>query len=259
MTLTYLDSGRIGRWQDQLERGTRAQTRDWLQFQGATGVHGFKVLGKLEDRNWVVKQSYDQLWLYFECVVRKSGYEICLDGRMDDMDGRIGKLCHPRSVFAKGDETTLAVSYQQLPTAVKPGLILFVAWWMTIRGLQTPNQSMFQFNWNLYLDQLAQSISITYVMGVSFTQPNSHPPRLFAFLSLSLSRSLSASDSISMWNLQGFNMNHWPTGGSIILAADGSLSLKVKSCGSDHVVTEAEPLSEIFSWRYPKGLSQSIF
>lgn len=46
---------------------------------------------------------------------------------MDDMDGRIGKLCHPRSVFAKGDETTLAVSYQQLPTAVKPGLILFVA------------------------------------------------------------------------------------------------------------------------------------
>ena len=27
--------------------------------------------------------------------------------------------------------------------------------------------------------------------------------------------------------------------GSIILAADGSLSLKVKSCGSDHVVTEA--------------------
>jgi hypothetical protein len=28
--------------------------------------------------------------------------------------------------------------------------------------------------------------------------------------------------------------------GSIILAADGSLSLKVKSCGSDHVITEAQ-------------------
>ena len=26
--------------------------------------------------------------------------------------------------------------------------------------------------------------------------------------------------------------------GQIILAADGSLSLKVKSCGSDHVITE---------------------
>ena len=30
-----------------------------------------------------------------------------------------------------------------------------------------------------------------------------------------------------------------PLQGSIILAADGSLSLKVKSCGSDHVITEA--------------------
>ena len=29
-------------------------------------------------------------------------------------------------------------------------------------------------------------------------------------------------------------------GGSIILAADGSLSLRVKSCGSDHVITEAQ-------------------
>ena len=35
-----------------------------------------------------------------------------------------------------------------------------------IRGMQTRNQSMLQFNWNLYLDQLVQSISITYVKSL---------------------------------------------------------------------------------------------
>ena len=102
------------------------------------------------------------------------------------------------------------------------------------------------------------SIHLNHLCHGSLFYPTKFPSST-SFSPFSLPRSLSASDSISMWNLQGFNMNHWPTAGSIILAADGSLSLKVKSCGSDHVVTEAEPLSEIFSWRYPKGLSQSIF
>ena len=45
-----------------------------------------------------------------------------MDGWMDRqiMSSKIFQTL--TSVFAKGDETTLAVSYQQLPTAVKPGL-----------------------------------------------------------------------------------------------------------------------------------------
>lgn len=112
---------------------------------------------------------------------------------------------------------------------------------------------------SIQLKFILRSIGSIHLNHLCLFYPTKFPSSTSFRLSLSLSRSLSASDSISMWNLQGFNMNHWPTGGSIILAADGSLSLKVKSCGSDHVVTEAEPLSEIFSWRYPKGLSQSIF
>lgn len=72
----------------------------------------------------------------------------------------------------QGDDTTLAVSYQQLPTAVKPGLL----------QLSVPKTSQL---WWVKLDRVCSA-------------------------------------------------------GSIILAADGSLSLKVKSCGDDFVITEAE-------------------
>ena len=42
--------------------------------------------------------------------------------------------------------------------------------------------------------------------------------------------------------------------GQIILAADGSLSLKVKSTGSDHVVTEAEFLDPDMSERHGSSM-----
>ena len=55
--------------------------------------------------------------------------------------------------------------------------------------------------------------------------------------------------------------------GQTILAADGSLSLKVKSCGSDHVITEARRHSSAHisdvdpyfrAWLEPRAESQSL-
>lgn len=134
-----------------------------IRWQG--GANGFKVLGKLEDRNWVVKQSYDQLWLYFECFVKVDTWiwVICfviggwMEGWMDGLANyviqdlpNIVTLFLPRGMRPPWRCPTSSCPRLWSQAFLQHDFLQF--------GLQTPNQSMFQFNWNLYLDQLAQSI-----------------------------------------------------------------------------------------------------
>ena len=142
--------------------------------------------------------------------VRKSGYEICgwwKDG-WTDRQIMSSKIFQTVTLFLpRGMRPPWRCPTNSCPRLWSQAFLQHEK--NAIRGLQTPNQSMFQFNWNLYLDQFAQSISITYVMGVSFTQPNSHPPRLFAFLSLSLS--LAPSLLLTVFQCETYKVSIWTT------------------------------------------------